>query len=301
MDIRARVGLADPIEAMKHQVDSLLDAAEIFEPPVDIELLASMSRVRRIELLEMAEAGRLVPHEGAYVVHVNQRHPETKQRFTVAHEVGHTFFDAASRSPRGLTDPATGLFDLRNEEEYLCDIGAAHTLLNRRWLEPLAREVRPSLDGLIDLAGTCRASLEATAIQLSQLGLWYCTFAFLEPGLRKAERLAAGQAALPGWGDVAGPVEKLRVRRVYGPPGVPFLPLNKSVPASSQIWRAYDEQTRTEGEELLDLGHSVMRAYTQSIYAPYYDETGTQRHRVIACVVWERGRSGRGPTPRSRP
>lgn len=283
--ICAHTGAAEPPAAVQQLVDALLEEAAVSGPPADVELLASWRRVRRVELLDMAEAGRLVPDGTGYIIQVNQRHTETKRRFTVAHEVGHTFFDEAASSTRYQADGATGLFDLRSEEEYLCDIAAARVLLHPRWLLPLARAQGPSLDALLGLAQTCQASIEATAIQLSQLGIWRCSFVFWEPGLRKAERLPAPQPALSGW-EGPDPREKLRAQKVYAAPGVPFLPRNKSAAADSQVWRAYVEQTQTQGEELLDLGSAVVPAVTQSIYAPYYNETGALQPRVISCIIW---------------
>ena len=277
-------GLRDPVDAVFELVDSLLEGAKVLEPPVDVDLLASLCRIREVRPVEMAEAGRLVPDGAGYVVQVNQRHPETKQRFTVAHEFAHTFFADALKATRSVRDKATGMFNDREEEEFLCDFGAARALLNPRWLQPLARGRAPSLDGLIEIAQTCQASLEATAIQLSRLGLWYCSFAFWEPGLRKGEASDA---------EADSPREKLRVRRVYAPQDAPFLPRNKSADEESQIWAAFVEQGRSEGEEYLDLGYRLAPAFTQSIYAPYYDEQGSLRPRVISCLRWQKPPRGR--------
>jgi len=285
----ALAGAADPEQAVDQLVDALLDKCGSARPPVDVEVLASLRRVRRVELVDMAEAGRLVPEGSGYVVQVNQRHGETKRRFTIAHEVGHTFFDEAGASHRQQADGATGLFEPGSEEEYLCDMAAARALLHPRWLEPLARAREPSLEALLGLAQACGASIEATAIQLARLGVWRCSFVFWEPGLRKAERILVNQPALTGWQGRAGPQEKLRAQRVYGPAGVPFLPRNKSVDTGSQVWRAYVEETTSEGEELLDLGTAVVTVVMQSTYAPYFDETGVLRPRVISCVVWPDG------------
>jgi hypothetical protein len=255
------VGQGDPVGAIRRCADSLLADAEVAEPPVNLDLLASYRRVRKIEPLDMTEAGRLVPEGDAYVIQVNRWHPEGKRRFTVGHEICHTFFNEAEQSARASCDLATGLFDLREEEEYLCDVGAAHILLNPRWLLPMAEARSASLEALLEIARDCGASIEATAFELAQAGRWPCTFVFWEPGFRKSERVPWEQRAFEGWAGLAGPAEKLRLRRVYGPDGASFLPHNKSVDIDTQIFRAFAQQTRTEGEESFEIGRRTLRAW----------------------------------------
>lgn len=281
-------GQVDPVSAILRCVDSLLADAEVDAPPVDLDLLASCRRVRKVEHVAMVEAGRLIPGGDSYVIQVNGRHGEGKRRFTVGHEICHTFFNEAHQSLRDSLDWTTGLFDIRNEEEYLCDVGAAHMLLNPQWLLPMAASQRPSLNALLEIAEGCGASIEATAFQLAQTGRWPCTFVFWEPGLRKSERVAAEQRAFGGWEELARPQPKLRAARVYGADGMPFLPKNTSVDPDSGMYRALEGQTRTESEETFEVGRRALRALCQSDYLPYHDETGALRPRVVSCIVWER-------------
>lgn len=288
-------GKDGPVEAMHALVDSLLASAGLDCPPADVEMLASLRGVRRVERVDMAEAGRLIPEGAGYVIQVNSRHPETRQRFTVAHEVGHTFVNEACSVLKSVFDRATSLYDDHDEEEYLCDVAGGRTLLHPLWLRPAVEAERPSLQALLSLADCCRASIEATAIQVAQLALWRCSFVFWEPGLRKEEQARLGQSRLAGLGPNTLPTQRLRARRVYAGPDVPFLPLNKSAAEDSHVWRAYAEQTQTEGEDVLDIGNGmVARAYTQSIYAPYFDETGSPRPRVVSCIIWSQAAAQRG-------
>lgn len=289
------VGEREPVGGIRKPVDALLAQAQVTAPPPDLALLGSFRAVRRIEHVMMSEAGRLVPEESGYVIQVNRCHPEGKRRFTVAHEICHTFFREALSSVEASVDAATGLFEIRQEEEYLCDVGASHMLLHPSWLFPFARLHCPSLDGLFEIAAECRASIEATAFQLAQSGLWACTFVFWELGVRKAERVPPEQRAFDGWEPLAEPGKKLRAYRVYGPDGVPFLPRNKSVGSDTQIYRAFSEQTRTEGDEAIEIGQRSVRAFCQSDYAPYHDETACLHPRVVSCILWESARAGTQP------
>ncbi len=152
----------------------------------------------------------------------------------------------------------------------------------------MAESRSPSLVALLEIAEDCGASIEATAFQLAQAGRWPCTFVFWEPGFRKSERVTLEQAAFEGWKDLARPRPKLRSSRVYGADGTPFLPKNKSVDFDSGIYRAFEEETRTEREETFELGRRTLRAWCQSDYLPYHDETGALQPRVVSCIVWDR-------------
>jgi len=282
----SHAGDADPVCAIRRCADSLLADAEVAQPPVSLDLLASCRRVGKVEQVDMVEAGRLVPEGDAYVIQVNRRHPEGKRRFTVGHEICHTFFNEVEQSARASCDLATGLFDLRQEEEYLCDVGAAHILLNPRWLLPMAESRSASLDALLEIARACGASIEATAFQLAQADVLPCTFVLWEPGVQKSEHVPSEQGAFEGWEDLARPTPKLRASRVYGPDHLPFVPWNKSVDQDSTIHQALVARGRTEGREVFALPSGPVEAYCQSDYAPYYDGDGRLVQRVVSCIVW---------------
>ena len=294
----ALTGEGDPTAAICGLVNGLLAEAGVDGPRPPLELLASLRRVRRIEEREMAEDGRLVPEGEGYVIHVHNRRGEEKKRFTVGHETCHTFFNEASARPTGTRDHGSGAFDIRQEEEYLCDAGAARMLLHPAWLVPLARSQPPSLARLFEIAGLCGASAESTAFQLAAQHLWDRTFVFWEPGYRREERAALRQPRLHGWETIAGPEEKLRVQRVYGCRDRPFIPRNKSADPRTLAHRCLADQIATEGDDELDLGRQTIRAFIQSQYAPYHDAAGALRPRVISCILWGRSPDGERMTTR---
>ena len=56
-------------------------------------------------------SGMLIPHEGGWVIAVNERHPATRQHFTMAHELGHLIL-------HNFTAPhADGRFAVRFRDE----------------------------------------------------------------------------------------------------------------------------------------------------------------------------------------
>jgi len=73
-----------------HAANELLDKAAIAAPPVDIETLA-----RRCGLLVLYRrfpdslSGLVFTHDDMGVIGINHDHPPNRQRFTLAHELGH--------------------------------------------------------------------------------------------------------------------------------------------------------------------------------------------------------------------
>src|SRR5690348_6383919 len=68
----------------------ILDKFGITEPPVPIKLIAEKLGVRlRFQQLESDLSGILYSSEEYSIIGVNDYHPQTRQFFTIAHELGH--------------------------------------------------------------------------------------------------------------------------------------------------------------------------------------------------------------------
>ncbi len=258
---------------MRAAADALLARAGVTAPPAPLELLASLQGVVDIQTATMPSAGRLIPASAGYVIQVNASDLPTRQRFSIAHEICHTFFDR--QSPTTRDDAATGTFDPSALEEYLCDIGAAHLLLHPRWLRERAAHHPPSLDRLFAIATACQASAEATARQVAELGVWDCSFVFWELGHRRHEREDEQHA-------------RLRVARVYPSPGAPFLPLRKSVAEASSIATALTTRGRSSGVERLVLGRQELVADCEAQWVGYDTPDGVTVPRVLSLLRWRR-------------
>ncbi len=69
--------------------DRILDEAAITKAPVPVEKLARMKDCRVIKSDLKEVSGVLVRSADGAVIGVNAKHPPTRQRFTIAHELGH--------------------------------------------------------------------------------------------------------------------------------------------------------------------------------------------------------------------
>ena len=276
-----------PEDSIRVAVEQVLLQAGATGPPAPLDLTGSLCDVERIEAVAMSSAGCLVPlPQGGYVIQINEADSPGRQRFSSAHEICHTFFNRASRLQRRYDDETVGTFAGKGEE-HLCDIGAAHMLLNPAWLRDLAGGREPSLSGLLQIATACGASLEATARQVATLDIWKCSFVFWELGYRKSERELLGLAPLPGFESVAPvPTKKMRAARVYPSRGVPFFPPNASVSEESSMAEALRTQGSSSAIEEFDLGSGSLVAECESRYVGYRRADGELVHRVLSLLRW---------------
>ena len=121
-----------------------------------------------------------------------------RMRFTMAHEVCHTFF--YELVPELKFRP----HERDDWEETLCNLGAATLLIPDRRLRSDARELPICLDSLQRLAENYRVSLPTMLLRLNALGLWKCE---LSTWHRKVDdsfildRLYGGRQASWEWQD----------------------------------------------------------------------------------------------------
>lgn len=138
-------------------------------PPVTD--LAALARLRRVT--EIRVDPRLTGLDGfthvegdGLVIRVRDT-SSARGRFTVAHEIGHSFFyDLDGARPLARTSFGA-------KEEGWCHVFARCLLMPRLWLEAVTQHIDdPSLMKLFLLADAYRVSPEAMAWRLQDLGTW---------------------------------------------------------------------------------------------------------------------------------
>lgn len=104
------------------------------------------------------------PSESGYAIYVNADHPETRRRFTLAHEVAH-FVLHRDMIGDGITDDAMYRSGLSKIEEYQANDLAAEILMPKdKLIEELKSEKEPS-----KLADKFEVSLSSMNIRLRNL------------------------------------------------------------------------------------------------------------------------------------
>jgi IrrE N-terminal-like domain len=99
----------------------------------------------------------------------------TRTRFTIAHELCHTFFYEF------VPELKYGSSETDPEEERLCNLGAGELLMPGRALKKLARTHTVSMDSLEKLASSYIVSPEAMLVRLRALKLWNCELSYWRP------------------------------------------------------------------------------------------------------------------------
>lgn len=160
-------------------VVELLLQAGVTEPPVPVEQLARMAgAIVRYVPFEGELSGMLYQEEGQSVIGVNALHSPTRQRFSIAHELGHLrlhqgrklHVDRNFRTLHRDEHSAQGT----DPEEVEANDFAAELLMPSAWLErDLANyEFDYEQDDVLHtLAERYRVSLQALMFRLTNLGM----------------------------------------------------------------------------------------------------------------------------------
>jgi Zn-dependent peptidase ImmA (M78 family) len=171
---------------IEQEADRLLDLAGISEPPVDVELVAKVAgaTVEYVDL-DRSVSGMLYRHgpegEERAIVAVNGNQAEVRQRFTIAHEVGHlrlhpgrpVIVDQVVRGRVNYRDAEAGL--ATNREEIQANAFAASLLMPEDWVTEYLEHCLDdglSANRIVDhLAASFHVSTQAMQNRLVNLGL----------------------------------------------------------------------------------------------------------------------------------
>jgi Zn-dependent peptidase ImmA (M78 family) len=161
----------------------LLDRFGVKLPPVPVEELAQKLGARlSYEPLKGNVSGMLYRREGeSPIIGVNSVHAYTRQRFTIAHEIGHLLLhpgrpvivDKLVRV--NLRDKTSGL--ATDAEEIAANAFAAELLMPRRFVQAeltrrMSRRVVDADEWIVEeLAGVFQVSRQALEYRLNNLGL----------------------------------------------------------------------------------------------------------------------------------
>ena len=178
-----------------HSAQRLRYLAGMGDLPVNVKDLAKAQGIRSVKPLEMSASGRVL-HLGGFYVFYNPREDRRRQRFTICHEIAHTFFadDVTARETGikirlGLNRP----LDYTTEEQ-LCEWVAGELIMPRDRFVAAVNELSPSLSSLKEIASRFDVTEAAALGRIRALELsWPCALLSWEPilehGVAKSFRL----------------------------------------------------------------------------------------------------------------
>ena len=262
-------GADDEFAAIRVKAREAIDRfrATFGEPtmPFDVDALASLLGIHRSEDAPAhSKDAELVPTgDGRVAMRVNPDHPETRKRFSIGHEISHTFFPNYQRKKWCRTDARyRSRANPDDLLEMLCDVGAAELVLPAPWFTEAARAVDSGL-GLAELAKTYVVSREATLRRFAETHQDAAAAIFLSWKLKPTQERTLGnrnQRALFGMDGAEVARRARRLRLDYSIPSASFtaagcyLPADKSVESSGPLYAAASTGQPCEGTCSLDLG-----------------------------------------------
>lgn len=301
-DLIRTAGTSDPIEAVQSHARELVGLyTEMFgnpTMPLNLDALASLRGIGRTDELPLhSDDAELIPNRsGGVTMRVNPDRPETRQRFSIAHEISHTFLPGYAAKAWCRTDARYR--DRSNPDDYiemLCDIGAAELLFPHQWFAPDAALVHDAA-GLTRLASTYCASREATTRRFAEMSADTVAAVFFSWKLKPTQRGRIGcdgQPSLFGSAPQEELRDAIRLRIEYVVPSQSFksagyfLPKDKSVAMDSPICRVGSTGIPTDDECFLNLGQAAATYRLSAL--PLWtaeDDQGPNKENAVVALLW---------------
>lgn len=174
-DLVHTTGAGSPEEAIRMKARELIELWESTigppEMPIDVNILTGMQGIYPSDEMPIQSPdAELAPRsDGNVEMRVHPDRPETRKRFSIAHEISHTFFPEFQKRSWCRTDARYR--DRNDPDQYLemlCDIGAAELLFPNPWFGNDAAKVAEAAD-LVALADAFHGSREATLRRYAEL------------------------------------------------------------------------------------------------------------------------------------
>ena len=280
--------------------------------PLDVDALASFLGIGRSDDPPThSKDAELVPvGDGRVAIRVNPDRPETRKRFSVAHEISHTFFADYGTRRWCRTDARHRRRDNPDDAlEMLCDTGASELVLPAPWFLWDATNVTTGA-GLIDLSQKYVASREATLRRFAESHSASVAAVFMSWRLKPTQQSTIGNLDQPNLFN-KDPAEHARgakrLRLEYSVPSPSFaaagyyLPSDKSVENDGPLYEAASTGTPCEGDYHLDLGPAAGRYRVLAVPVWTDDrDLGPAGENALAAIIEPLGvRSSRGSKGRS--
>jgi Zn-dependent peptidase ImmA (M78 family) len=308
-------GETDPRLAIRRKVEGVIDRLRVLgepSPPFDMTLLSSLLGIRlSADPPARSEDAEIGPgDDGRLELRLNRERPEVRRRFSIGHEIGHTFFPGYDQSVQTRRPKKRDWSDPDDVVEHLCDCAASELLFPLPWFADEVRRRPRTAEALIALAADYKASREAMLRRYAEIHEEAVAVAFLEWKLKPTQALAwdgvsAGDMLL-GLDPREEVEDRKRLRVDYAIASDPFrerhasqIPPDKSIDERSVVYEASRTRVGHDASEWLDLGSVRGNFRVNAIPIPTpLEDRGPRGEFMVAVVLWpqDKGRKAKPST-----
>lgn len=148
----------------KEKAESIISKLNISSPPIPIEKVAELFSLKVINYSKFPNSvsGAIIKKEGFNVIGVNSNHPRVRQRFSIAHELGHYIMGHDN------TEFIDETFDKPTNKEQEANKFAAEILMPKSILK---KDIGEKEYDIPSLAKRYEVSEQAMSIRLLETGL----------------------------------------------------------------------------------------------------------------------------------
>lgn len=225
--------------------------------PVDLDLIFHRFQIPDpIQKPLPGQQGLLVDSKNGIIL-INANDPPSRQKFSQAHELVELLFNALPNGKslgNGWMLKRPGGFK-ESTKEYLCNWAAANLLMPPDYVNNQIKQYGINFGCARAISDECKISLSAALVQLARISsgnhsvvLWVLKN---KPSEIKS-KVPDNQLGLFD-NNKPEPAKKLRVEWSMGSQSAPFIPKDKSVEESSQVYEALRTGAFTSGKERLCL------------------------------------------------
>ena len=252
-----KFGPVNSSENVIHYVNFLREEACLGpEPPIALERIYARFEMPPPKLAPLPNLQGLLlnPEKGLVLINVDD--PVTRRRFSEAHELIEFLFDTLPRHRGRDGIQKVGSFESSTKER-LCNEGAAELVMPTVSFVPRVQKLTVSFQTARLLAPEFAVSMTAALVHMASVGPGRHAVVMWRLKNKPTEiqdKISEQQLPLFGETSPKMPPKKLRVEWALSRRAIPYIPPNKSVPEDSSIYRAWQEQKFTIGEDRLVLG-----------------------------------------------
>ncbi len=310
--ILAETGQDSPEEAIRQSAQSLIrqftQLVSDGAPPFNMEALASLRSIRKSDdPPKFSKDAEIVPDgDRGMIMRLNSERPQTRQRFSIGHEIGHTLFPGYSSTVHCRKGINRDWSDPKDLIENLCDVAASEFLFPEPWFHDAAQSIDGKAAELIALAQTYLASPEATVRRFVEVRDDPEAVIFFRWKHKPSEKKRAdgkGQKYIFGSKSAFEPERKLRVEysisnKAFDQLGI-HIPAHKSVEEDCVILQASRLGDCMDATEDIDLGPLAGRYYIWVFPIFTADsDVGPKGERSVAAVISPANKKRRRRQPR---